>query len=568
MGALFCLVFALFGLAVAALIGHEVWLEVQPHFWKTTECRIVRSEAAEKQPGRGAPFVVNVRYAYAWEKQPYTSDRFYRRVQTFSDLREAQRLIDPYPADGWAVCLVNPVRPSEAVLLTRFPWLAFALAIPLLFVALGAVGFYAAVRSPGAGDKSVPEAAGPASSRGDPGAMSGCLFIFFLLFFALGVWVFYLLFLRPMLQSRQAQSWPEVPCVILASEVQRLQGDSGSTYSVDILYEYEIEGRSHRASRHSFVAGSSSGRADKEAVVRRFPPGRRTVCYVNPADPTEAVLERGVPGGLWMAVIPGAFMTAGAFGMVYASRRRSGGGRRMTVVEAGSESGSGGDDPRPREESGDDSERGPLVFHSASGRVGKLLGFFFFGAFWNGVTSVFVWPFLQGTKRLSSDWGLAVFMIPFVLIGLFLCGLVGYYFLALLAPRARLTVARRNLRIGESFDLEWSLVGRVERIEVLRIYLEGREEATYRRGTNTTTDRHVFAEVEIATVSDRVEMRAGRARVSIPNGVVPSFASRNNKIVWNLRLKGDIRMFPDIDDEFALKIGPKAGGRLSRKGTA
>ncbi len=567
MGALFCLVFALFGLGAAALIGHEVWLEVQPHFWKTTECRIVRAEAGEKQLGRGAPFVVNVRYAYSWENQLYTSDRVFRRVQTFSDIREAQRLIDPYPADGWAVCQVNPVRPSEAVLLTRFPWMAFVLVIPLLFVALGAVGFYAAVRSPGAVDKGTSETAGPVSSRTDPGAMSGCLFIFFLLFFAVGVWVFYLLFLRPMLQSRQAQSWPEVPCAILSSEVQRLQSDSGSTYSVDVLYEYEIEGRSYRASRHSFVVGSSSGRADKEAVVRRYPPGRKTVCYVNPADPTDAVLERGVPGGLWMAFIPGAFMAAGAFGMVYASRRRSGGGAKMSSAGTSS-GGTEGDGAALADGLREENDGGPLIFHSASGRVGKLLGFFVFAAIWNGVTSTFVWPFLHGTKRVSADWGLAVFMIPFVLIGLFLCGLVGYYFLALFAPRARLTVARRNLRVGESFDLEWSLVGRVERIETLRLYLEGREEATYRRGTDTSTDRHVFAEVEIATVTDRVGMRAGRARVSIPDGVVPSFASTNNKIVWSLRLKGAIRMFPDVDDQFAVRIGPRAVGRSGAKGTS
>ncbi len=53
------------------------------------------------------------------------------------------------------------------------------------------------------------------------------------------------------------------------------------------------------------------------------------------------------------------------------------------------------------------------------------------------------------------------------------------------------------------------------------------------------------------------ELRRGKAKLSIPAGTMHSFQSRNNKIVWTLQVKGDIPMWPDIGDEYALEILPQ-----------
>ena len=81
-----------------------------------------------------------------------------------------------------------------------------------------------------------------------------------------------------------------------------------------------------------------------------------------------------------------------------------------------------------------------------------------------------------------------------------------------------------------------------------------------RRGTSTATDRSVFAEVEIANVTDPVEISGGRATLTVPADTVPTLAGPNNKIVWTLRVKGVIRMYPDVDDTFEIPLLPRAKG--------
>jgi hypothetical protein len=36
-----------------------------------------------------------------------------------------------------------------------------------------------------------------------------------------------------------------------------------------------------------------------------------------------------------------------------------------------------------------------------------------------------------------------------------------------------------------------------------------------------------------------------------------SFAARNNKITWTLRVRGEIPKWPDIDDEYPVHVAPK-----------
>lgn len=95
----------------------------------------------------------------------------------------------------------------------------------------------------------------------------------------------------------------------------------------------------------------------------------------------------------------------------------------------------------------------------------------------------------------------------------------------------------------------------------LVFYLEGAEEATYRRGTTTTTDRHVFARIPVAERTRTIEMYAGRGEVALPDGVMPTFDGGNNRIVWKLRVSGTISLWPDVREEYELRVRPPGGTR-------
>ncbi len=151
---------------------------------------------------------------------------------------------------------------------------------------------------------------------------------------------------------------------------------------------------------------------------------------------------------------------------------------------------------------------------------------------------------------------MAIFMIPFLLVGLFLLGLSGYQLLSLFNPKIRLTIIPGSPRLGDTLDVQWDFQGRTERILQLHIFLEGREEVTYRRGTSTVTDKSPFATYEIASVAGLANVNSGQTRLKLPLQSIPSFGSTNNSIIWAIHVHGDIPLWPDVKEEFPIQLRP------------
>lgn len=162
----------------------------------------------------------------------------------------------------------------------------------------------------------------PNPSRSAPpeatGAQAGCLTAFFSLFLLIGLGAFIAMVGLPALNILEARDWTATPCDIISSQVKSHSDSDGTTYSVDLSYRYQIKGREYQSNRYHFATGSSSGMEGKQAVVNRYPAGSRTVCYVNPQDPTDAVIERGFVTELLFGLIPLVFILIGAGGIFYA----------------------------------------------------------------------------------------------------------------------------------------------------------------------------------------------------------------------------------------------------------
>ena len=105
--------------------------------------------------------------------------------------------------------------------------------------------------------------------------------------------MFYFFFYRPARRSRVAQSWRKTPCVIVSSAVVEDATESG-VYTIRMSYEYAFGGRIYSSSRYSFSVLATAGRRGKKRVVSRLAPGTITSCYVNPDDPQDAVIDRGL----------------------------------------------------------------------------------------------------------------------------------------------------------------------------------------------------------------------------------------------------------------------------------
>ncbi|HSL81811.1 MAG TPA: DUF3592 domain-containing protein, partial [Thermoanaerobaculia bacterium] len=270
-----------------------------------------------------------------------------------------------------------------------------------------------------------------AGHRATPGKAAGCGVAFFgvFLLFGLGFAAF---FVWPAVRVLQARSWAEVPCEILESRVASHAGEDGSTYSVEVLYRYRVDGREYTSDRYQFLGGSSSGYESKARAVERIPPGTRTVCYVDPEDPMQAVLVRRLTAEYLFAFLPLVFVAVGAGGIYVSLAGLERGtardvrpGRRVRPLEPGGE-------PAFEASGGDRSVApGSLVLEAPTGPVGKFVGATFIALFWNGIVGVFVWQAWEGWRAGSPDGCLTLFILPFLLIGLLLLINVPYQFLTL-----------------------------------------------------------------------------------------------------------------------------------------
>lgn len=380
-----------------------------------------------------------------------------------------------------------------------------------------------------------------------------------------------------------AQSWPAVPCTILSSDVgTHSSSDGGDTYSIEIRYTYEWDGVPYESSQYNFFGGSSSGYSGKAAVVAQYPVGATRECYVNPETPATAVLNRAFSPTYLIGGFGLIFVVIALFLLFHRSRKsaalsESGTAtlhssalatdpnyaklvQRLTGVDPATISTSvsaDGSYVRVVQQSAPDVPlQGPVVL---SGGRNSVIGFFFtlvFSLIWNGIMSAALWDALSFEDGASFDIVALLFLVPFLLIGLGMIAATVYFFLSLFNPRADLTMNPGRLVLGGSAVIGWSFRGDSSRIQKLSISLEGRESATYRRGTSTTTDRSTFERIPLFETMDATQIRNGEATVTVPEFTAPTFQGSSNKIEWQLKVRGEIPRWPDVNEEFDVFVLP------------
>jgi hypothetical protein len=136
-----------------------------------------------------------------------------------------------------------------------------------------------------------------------------------------GLILLYAAFLQPLFMVYMSRSWTAASCTILSSG---LKSGSGQQYAEEVVYSYEVAGKTYQADRYEFHHTWSKGRdrLQKEAdLVARYRPGSQTTCYVNPHDPADAVLHRriGAVAILFTAPLSFALIGVGVSGL---KRRR------------------------------------------------------------------------------------------------------------------------------------------------------------------------------------------------------------------------------------------------------
>ena len=362
-----------------------------------------------------------------------------------------------------------------------------------------------------------------------------------LVFGALGTWF---LLVRPLSLLWEARGWEARDCEVLSSHVRRHDSDDGEdTYSIDIEYRYEVDGRVHTSDRYDFMGGSSSGYAGKAAVVERHPPGATVTCWVDPEDPSQAVLDRSFRAVYLIGLFPLVFLAIGVGGFfVWITSKRSAEPFKRAALEA---------------EFRDAQQVGPKVLEPPVGPVGKVVGALFIALFWNGIVSVFLYQeYLAWRHGEGLAFGCGtLFLIPFVLVGLLLVVVVFSAVLALVNPRPRLILDPRSPEVGDTATLRWELTGAVGRIRRWKILLRGLETRSS-SDNDGATHEETFYEETLLNTEQPLQMRQGSLTLTVPADQPPTARDSHRQTMWLLSVHGDIAFWPDVLEEFPLEVRP------------
>jgi hypothetical protein len=146
---------------------------------------------------------------------------------------------------------------------------------------------------------------------------SGCLIVCALPVAAIGVGMGLWLFSSLIAHGRM-QRWQETPARIVWAKLESHSGsEGGTTYEATAEYTYQYAGKQYTARRIGILGGGDNIGSYQEDVYRQLSEhqksGRPFPCYVNPDDPTEAILFRDLRWGMigFQAVFAAVFGGAG-----------------------------------------------------------------------------------------------------------------------------------------------------------------------------------------------------------------------------------------------------------------
>lgn len=396
----------------------------------------------------------------------------------------------------------------------------------------------------------------------------GCLILFGIPFAGFGLLFLWLSTIGPQLALARSSDWRPIPCEILRSEIkQDRDSDGNPTWSNDIAYRYTFQGKTYDGDAIDF-AGSSGGKERTTNIKNQFPAGFETDCFVDPNAPENSVLLReaklsifGMLFSILFATIGFAVSTFGYIALRNSKKPSAASGpaaiTNRIVVDPRMPSNQlqrDFDSPRVDHKSdvADRESNRPQRLKPDSSALIRLVGATFVCLFWNGIVSVFVYHLFTD----NFSYFMALFLVPFVLIGIMLIGGVFYCLLSLFNPKTEIALSTGTVPLGGEVDLAWELKGRTASIRQLTIDVVGIESATYTRGTDTITDTEEFETISVINSDDAHEFAFGSCTLTLPENTMHTFEGDNNKITWKIRVCGDIPWWPDVKEEFAFRVSP------------
>ena len=389
----------------------------------------------------------------------------------------------------------------------------------------------------------------------------GCLFMA-LAFFLVGAVFGGFFVARAWRDIRILTVWKPAACTIIDKKLSSTGGSGKSqpSYRPDITFRYEVGGKEYRCTGWDswalagFYGGASAAYYGR--VLDRYEIGRTYPCWVDPADPTRAVLVRHVRAGYVLAVLPIVLTVLGAIGLwslLSSTPRRLGivgktEARRRS--REGRERGSGG-------KRSWDLQRLPVRLVAESKPGTQSCGALFVALallFVGGIAGYALWSAAQdGLYPIIP----VIFVVVFGGLGLLFLWIAAASGLASHVPETILEISRSTVAPGEEAEIVLVQPGPL-RLRSLRVRLTGRQETPAKTGSPDVTVLHdeVVAQLGPATVGRDAPLEHA-ARFRVP-GDARASAAGPPTVKWRLEVWGIPLVWPRFMLTFPIMVAEPA----------
>lgn len=89
------------------------------------------------------------------------------------------------------------------------------------------------------------------------------------------------------------QSWIETECIVTYKNLEEVESGGKKFFKIIIKYKYIFNDQLYENSTFNIFDKSYNVKT-ATAIIKKYSVGKSTVCYVDPKDPTKAVIERKI----------------------------------------------------------------------------------------------------------------------------------------------------------------------------------------------------------------------------------------------------------------------------------
>ena len=179
---------------------------------------------------------------------------------------------------------------------------------------------------------------------------------------------------------------------------------------------------------------------------------------------------------------------------------------------------------------------------------------------WNSITAALVMVAIKSHAAGRPDWFLSIFVLPFVLIGIW----ASFYFVRQMLLHTgigptNVEISDHPLMPGCTYQLFLSQAGRLH-VRSLELLLVCEEETTFRQGTDIRTERCcVFTKSIMVEEDFKIEPSKAfqhECELQIPTAVMHSFRANHSAVHWMLVARGQARSWPEFERSFPVVVYP------------